>query len=370
MYRRGETGQIARALRVLGALRGFKHGRRIAEIAQEVGASERTVRRDLGELRDAGFDIEIAKVDQRSIALLAVEKTYSPVSITKSERLTLLAVRNVFEVLRGTPFLDDVHAVMAKLEQRMNDKERGELRAFAKQFVYLPDHGTKSYAGKEDIIDAILTGVLSHKVVQYRYGDARGRARHGYFAPYGMVLYRHGLYAIGGRLPTVNADATGAPLGILAIERFTEAEHLRAHEFEVPPGSTSASTCARSVRTSPTRRARTMSSSSSVARRRYTRRRAPGTNRSDSTRAPMAGSGSRSASRPSRLWSPGCWNGVHTPARSLRNNSWLWSAASLMPHAISTSGRIRKPKTKDLRIDDWPRCKVVAPSHRHPLGCT
>ena len=77
MYRRGETGQIARALRVLGALRGFKHGRRIAEIAQEVGASERTVRRDLGELRDAGFDIEIAKVDQRSIALLAVEKTYS-----------------------------------------------------------------------------------------------------------------------------------------------------------------------------------------------------------------------------------------------------------------------------------------------------
>ncbi len=236
MYRRGETNQVARALRVLGCLRGFKHGRRISEVAEEVGASERTVRRDLGELRDAGFDIETGKVDQRSIALLAVEKTYSAVSITRSERLTLLAVRNVFEVLRGTPFLDDVHAVMAKLEQRMNDKERGELRAFAKQFVYLPDHGTKSYAGKEDIIDAILTGILSHKVVQYRYGDARGRARHGHLAPYGMVLYRHGLYAIGGRLSALNAAAVDAPLGIYAIERFTEAEHLRAHPFEVPPG--------------------------------------------------------------------------------------------------------------------------------------
>jgi len=235
MYRRGETGQIARTLRVLDALRGFKHGRRIAEIAREVGTSERTVRRDLTELRDAGFDIEITKLDQRSFALLAVEKTYSSVSITKSERLTLLAVRNVFDVLRGTPFLDDVHAVMAKLEQRMNEKERDELRAFAKKFVYLPDHGTKSYVGKEDIINAILTGVLAQNVVQYRYADARGRARHGHLAPYGMVLYRHGLYAIGGRLQTVNGDMAGAPLAIFAIERFTEAEHLRAHKFAVPP---------------------------------------------------------------------------------------------------------------------------------------
>jgi len=47
----------------------------------------------------------------------------------------------------------------------------------------LPDHGTKSYAGKEDIIDAIQTGILSSKVVSYRYADAKGRARAGYLAP-------------------------------------------------------------------------------------------------------------------------------------------------------------------------------------------
>ena len=63
MYRRGEIGQVARALRVLDCLRGFKHGRWVGEIAVEVGASERTVRRDITELQDAGFDIDVSRRD-------------------------------------------------------------------------------------------------------------------------------------------------------------------------------------------------------------------------------------------------------------------------------------------------------------------
>ena len=234
MYRRTEIGQVARALRVLDALRGFKHGRWISEIAAEVGASERTVRRDIDELHDAGYDIEVTRRDNRSFAVLVTERTYSPVSITKRERFTLFAVRAVFDVLQGTPFLDDVRSVLAKLEQRMSDKEREELAAFGERFVYMPDHGTKSYAGKEDIIDAIQTGILSRKVVRFRYADARGRSGAGFFAPFGMALYRHGLYAIGARLDDVNSDPSTSPLAIFAVERFAEAEHLRARDFAVP----------------------------------------------------------------------------------------------------------------------------------------
>lgn len=234
MYRRGDLGQVARALRVLDALRGFKHGRWVSEIAAELGASERTVRRDIDELQDAGFDIEITKRDGRSFACLQTERTYSPVSITKRERFTLLAVRSVFDVLQGTPFLDDVRSVMTKLEQRMSDKERTELATFGERFVYMPDHGTKSYAGKEDIIDAIQTGILSRKLVRYRYDDARGRSRSGFLAPYGMILYRHGLYAIGARLKNDDDDVRAASIGVFAIERFAEAEHLRAREFAMP----------------------------------------------------------------------------------------------------------------------------------------
>jgi predicted DNA-binding transcriptional regulator YafY len=238
MYRRGEFGQVARALRVLDALRGFKQGRWVSDVAAEIGASERTVRRDIAELQDAGFDIEVTRRENKSFACLATEKTYSPVSITRSERFTLLAVRGVFDVFKGTPFIDDVRSVMTKLEQRMSDKDRGELAAFGDRFVYLPDHGVKSYEGKEDIIDAIQTGILSRKVVRYRYADARGRTRNGFLAPLGMVLYRNGLYAIAARLKEADSDARAASIGVFAIERFTEAEHLRSREYQMPPDFT------------------------------------------------------------------------------------------------------------------------------------
>ena len=234
MYRRGDFGQVARALRVLEALRGFKQGRWVSEVASEVGASERTVRRDLVELQDAGFDIEVTRRENKSFACLEVERTYSPVSITRSERFTLLAVRGVFDVFKGTPFIDDVRSVMTKLEQRMSEKERAELSTFGERFVYLPDHGVKSYEGKEDIINAIQTGILSRWVVRYSYADARGRARDGFLAPFGLVLYRNGLYAIGGRLKDATSDARVAKHGMFAIERFSEAEYLRAHSFQLP----------------------------------------------------------------------------------------------------------------------------------------
>jgi hypothetical protein len=138
---------ISVAARVLDELRGFKQGRWVNEVADAVGASERTVRRDLTELQDAGMDIEVTKRANRVFAVLAAERSYSPVAITKRERFTLLAVRRVFDVFRRTPFLDDVLSVLQKLEQRMNDKERAELAAFGEQFVYMPDHGTKSHEG-------------------------------------------------------------------------------------------------------------------------------------------------------------------------------------------------------------------------------
>jgi hypothetical protein len=43
-------------------------------------------------------------------------------------------------------------------------------------------------------------------------------------------MYRHGLYAVGTRLK----EPTTAPLDVFAIERFTEAEHLLAHSFQIP----------------------------------------------------------------------------------------------------------------------------------------
>ena len=222
---------------MLDELRGFRRGRLLADLARQVDASERTVRRDLADLRATGFEIESLTLEGRAAARL-VEKTYSNVAITRRERYTLLAIASLFDVLRGTPLWEDVTSLQQKLEQRMSPEERAEHASLGDRFAYVPDGGTKAYAGKEDILDALLTGVLSRRVVRYAYRDARGRVIEGHLAPYTMVLYKHGLYVIGTRLAAPadgKAIPDGAPIAVYAVERFSDAEHLRA-PFAPPPG--------------------------------------------------------------------------------------------------------------------------------------
>jgi predicted DNA-binding transcriptional regulator YafY len=238
LYRRGDLGHIARTLRVLDELRGFRRGRRLAEIAAALGASERTIRRDLADLRSAGFEIEGLAIDGRAAARL-VERTYSSIAITRRERYTLLAIASLFDVLRGTPLWEDVSSLQRKLEQRMTPEERVEHASLGDRFAYVPDGGTKAYEGKEDVLDALLTGVLSRRVVRFAYRDARGRARGGHLAPYTMLLYKHGLYVVGCRLREPGegrAIAPGTPVAVWAVERFTDAEALRKAPFIAPAG--------------------------------------------------------------------------------------------------------------------------------------
>jgi predicted DNA-binding transcriptional regulator YafY len=289
LYKRGDLNHISRTLRVLDELRGFRRGRLLSEIASQLGASERTIRRDLADLRSAGFEIESLTLGGRAAARL-VEKTYSNIAITRRERYTLLAIGSLFDVLRGTPLWEDVKSLQAKLAQRMSPEEREEHATFGERFAYVPDGGTKAYAGKEDVLDALLTGVLSRRIVRFAYRDSRGRVRKGRIAPYTMVLYKHGLYVIGSRIrepgetppekppDRASADRTTtdqaaadraltdqapadqapadraltdqapadrasvertttepvAPLVVYAVERFTEADALRNAPFVVP----------------------------------------------------------------------------------------------------------------------------------------
>lgn len=234
MYRRGEVSQTARALRLLDALRGYKHGRTLADLARELDVSERTIRRDLADLDDAAVRIKLTRIGDRTAARL-VESGVSAIAVTRRERYTLLAVRRAFDVLRGTPLHDDILSVLAKLEQPMTASERTEHVALAHYFAYVPDGGTKAYDGMEDVIDALLTGIMSRKIVQFAYKHSRGRARRGELAPFALLMYRQGLYVVGCRVEESN-DVTDwrRTFGVFAVERFTEAEHLRKRTFEAP----------------------------------------------------------------------------------------------------------------------------------------
>jgi predicted DNA-binding transcriptional regulator YafY len=235
VYRRGDLNPISRAIRILNALRGYPEGRPIAQLAKEVETSERTVKRDLAALADAQIKIDRTPIEGRAAARLE-EESHRSVTITRRERYTLLAIRRMFDILKGTPLAEDVESLLSKLQQRATAKERAENAADRDRFAYVPDGGTKLYRGKEDVLDALQTGVLMRRVVKYTYRGARGRASRGYLAPFSMLLFKHGLYFVGRRLDDPKSGHT-IPSGqpeIYAAERFVDAEHMRDHAFTVP----------------------------------------------------------------------------------------------------------------------------------------
>src|SRR5688572_29074124 len=106
----------------------------------------------------------------------------------------------MLDILQETPLREEVVSLQRKLAQRITRGEREEHATYSERVAYVPDGGTKGYEGKEDVLDALLTGVLSRRVVRYAYKGGGGRAERGHLAPVAMLNYKHGLYVVGRRL--------------------------------------------------------------------------------------------------------------------------------------------------------------------------
>ena len=182
----------------MDALRGYKHGRTLADLAVALDVSERTVRRDIADLVDAEIRIELTRIDGRSAARL-IEPSYAAVPVTRRERYTLLAVRHVFDVLRGTPLHDDVISVLDKVEQRMNPTERTEHAALGAHFAYVPDGELAATA------DDTILGIERDEFPEPRVGTARA-------SDFSTRVGRRGLGRDQGQLRLLlDVDAGSAP---------------------------------------------------------------------------------------------------------------------------------------------------------------
>lgn len=247
--KRGDYTQAERCFLIINRLRGMPEGVFMKDLAEEMDTDRRQIERDLQALERGGFHCEIKYRDQigptgatraHAVAVL-VEPPTSQVTLTRQERFTILAVRQVFDVLKGTPFYTDMRRVCDKLTQCMPRKDRDELATLGDRFVYVPDAGMKQLEDEAPaMLETLRTAVMNRRVVRYEYRRASGRPEQGYLAPYAMVLYRGGLYVVGRRVASPEEATTPAKPGCLpthpyAAERFTAVELTDGLTgFEVP----------------------------------------------------------------------------------------------------------------------------------------
>lgn len=149
----------------------------VAELAREVGASRRTVLRDLGALRDAGFVIDSEpgrggglQLDPRSVQATA--------RLSVSEIFALLISVASVRAAGGLPFSGLADAGLAKIEQALPSEKVRDLRLFLDCLYVgrLAPEVDISDMGEMDpeLLPAFEPAFLQRMRLRFRYRDAKG----------------------------------------------------------------------------------------------------------------------------------------------------------------------------------------------------
>lgn len=231
--RAGGYSQSIRVFRLLDLLQGRRSPTSLDSLAEELEVSTRQVRRDLEALTECGHPTESIPTRDGRAGTRLVERRSRSIVLTHRERYALLAARRVFDVLAGTSLREDLDNIYRKVVAALPDDERDEIEAYGDRFLYVPGGGARSYVGREDVIDALLTGVMLRLRVRYTYVAANGATHDGVLEPCAMVLYRNTLYVVG-PASRHGPPEPGREPRVWAVDRFQAATHQRGERFKPP----------------------------------------------------------------------------------------------------------------------------------------
>jgi len=166
-----------------------------AALAKDHGVTERTIRRDLEALQEAGFPLYDDRVDGKKVwRLIEGYKETLVQSFTLSELAALYFSRNMLSFLGGAPFAQDLEAAFGKIRQALPARSLPYLSRIQELFSARPDPW-KDYSHKQDIIASLIDAVLHQRQARIAYYSFQSRRTKSYtLDPYRLVYYRGGLY--------------------------------------------------------------------------------------------------------------------------------------------------------------------------------
>jgi predicted DNA-binding transcriptional regulator YafY len=165
------------------------------EMAKDYGVTERTIRRDIEALQEAGFPLYDDRIDGRKIwRLVEGYKQRLTQSFTLAELSALYFSRNMLSFLGGAPFAQDLDSAFTKIREALPARSLPYLERIQELFSARPEPW-KDYSKKADVIAAIIDATLHQRKVRIDYFSFASRKRKAYtLHPYRIVYYHGGLY--------------------------------------------------------------------------------------------------------------------------------------------------------------------------------
>ena len=197
------------------------------DLADEHGVTERTIRRDIEALQEAGFPLYDERADGRKIwRLVEGYKQRLTQTFSLAELSALYFSKNLMSFLGGAPFAQDLEAAFAKIREALPARSLPYLERIQELFSARPDPW-KDYSRKQDVIAALIDATLHQKQAKIAYFSFNSRRSKSYTVdPYRLVYYHGGLYLY------ARAHEYGE-VRTFAVERVEKIE-VREEGFEVP----------------------------------------------------------------------------------------------------------------------------------------
>jgi len=198
------------------------------DLADEHGVTERTIRRDIEALQEAGFPLYDERSDGRKIwRLVEGYKQRLTQTFSLAELSALYFSKNLMSFLGGAPFAQDLEAAFAKIREALPARSLPYLERIQDLFSARPDPW-KDYSSKQDVIVNLVDATLHQKQARISYFSFNSRRSKSYTVdPYRLVYYHGGLYLY------ARAHEYGE-VRTFAVERVEKIDVLE-EGFEVPP---------------------------------------------------------------------------------------------------------------------------------------
>lgn len=160
-------------------------------LADEVGASRRTILRDIGALRDAGFVIH-SDVGRGGGVQLDPQSMQTTARLSVPEVFALLISVAAMRAARSLPFSDLADSGLAKIEKALPSDKIRDLRTFLSclHIGKLSPLQDLSDIGQMDIalLPAFETAFLTRQFILFDYRDAKGHHTQRKVEPQAMLI--------------------------------------------------------------------------------------------------------------------------------------------------------------------------------------
>ena len=193
-----EDSPLVRQWIVLRMLSTHHYGVTVKELVQDMGVSEKTIRRDLETFQHAGFPLEETVGDYGRKKWRIDPAKYQPgMAFTFDEAIALYLGRHLLEPLAGTVFWEAAQRAFRKIRASLGSKALEYVEQFATMF-HQTMVGVSDYSKKAELIDELMIGIEDKRAVFITYQSLQATEPVTYDVhPYGLTYHRGSLYLVG-----------------------------------------------------------------------------------------------------------------------------------------------------------------------------